>query len=589
MAPLLLLLLPARRNRAVSRVLLLHVLLLVTQGVAFSWHGAYNSGPSPSSSSSSSSPSSSSRRSGSSDGDGAHSSSSSSSSSSSFGWQPEEESPFSSSSSSLWWRNRRRNLPFPDPASAAVKPEEESVGVWFVPKGRRPHPHHHYHHRHHQPSSAAVAAAAAAASSPQRDAEGFLELQLDNRITNMGQPAFAAPHLEEKAEDVGMGLKGFLRPVHPHPHPHHHQQEAAGARSPHYVSLHPSSSSSSSSSSIPSLFSPLGAMNRRNKLNRVKEELDKEVVKNVISQMLHEDQHHQHGLRSQDPALVQEGAAPTTAPSPPSSAQREGEERGHGSRFLVPVPVPAGAMDLAPLPRHSARSSSSPDASFSSFSSSSSSSPSQAFSSGFGDPFSQDSFSDFSSSSSFSSPSLGFGSFVDPSDLPGGFGGGPGSLGQEALPQQQPQKSQGFGFQDHFGGGSVGGAPSGLGFGGFGKEDVSVGGFGWREPKGVGVQEGGVLEQGGIEPIPTVVAASAAASAAAVPLGSFSQDDKDCDTILTKSCADNTDCVCYGFYFCGQGGKCQDLTSSSSDTAAMTFGEKWHDGPAETLGLTGRR
>ncbi|KAK7499502.1 hypothetical protein BaRGS_00009154, partial [Batillaria attramentaria] len=59
------------------------------------------------------------------------------------------------------------------------------------------------------------------------------------------------------------------------------------------------------------------------------------------------------------------------------------------------------------------------------------------------------------------------------------------------------------------------------------------------------------------------------------PEGSFVQEDpgsygelsgtRDCDTILTKSCQNDSECTCYGFYSC-QAGRCRELTGSSSNS-----------------------
>ncbi|KAL8611835.1 hypothetical protein ACOMHN_041297 [Nucella lapillus] len=348
--------LPAHHHRNLSRLLLIHLLLLVSQVVAFSWHGAYKSLPSTRSMAYS-------------------------------GWQPD---PF-------WWRSRRRNPPSP----------RISVGDWLGLKNQ----HQHQQHQH--------------AGSEQVSDDSFLEL--DNSIPTVAQPAFAVPRLQ--SERVGWR---FLQPQN---------------QFPHRVSLHYSTRA----------FSSPGAMNRRNKLDMVKAELDQEVMKNVIRQVLNQEQH--RGMETpvkamKTPAVASSKVHAQVTPSAPAQ-----EQTGHISK-------------------------SSPEDSYR---------QSFAAQTGFGEAFPVEQNSDFSN--------LGFGSFVDSADLSDGFGQqpvdrpsqgsqGPSFVGSESL--------GGFGGGDH--------SPPG-GFGGFGKENIAVGHFGWLDG------QGGSPAQ--IEPIPT----------AAVSMGSFSEND----------------------------------------------------------------
>ena len=45
---------------------------------------------------------------------------------------------------------------------------------------------------------------------------------------------------------------------------------------------------------------------------------------------------------------------------------------------------------------------------------------------------------------------------------------------------------------------------------------------------------------------------------------------KDCGTILTKTCTDHSECVCYGFYYCSDN-RCKDRTSSTPDKGQCVF------------------
>ncbi|XP_046335162.2 uncharacterized protein LOC124117376 [Haliotis rufescens] len=61
--------------------------------------------------------------------------------------------------------------------------------------------------------------------------------------------------------------------------------------------------------------------------------------------------------------------------------------------------------------------------------------------------------------------------------------------------------------------------------------------------------------------------------------GSFSAETKDCDTILTKSCSDNSECSCYGFYTCVDH-RCASVQSASDSTDSAMAGT-WHQTPID--------
>ena len=56
---------------------------------------------------------------------------------------------------------------------------------------------------------------------------------------------------------------------------------------------------------------------------------------------------------------------------------------------------------------------------------------------------------------------------------------------------------------------------------------------------------------------------------------------KDCGTILTKACTGDTECVCYGFYYCSAG-RCKDRTASSPNKGQY-FSLSFPSGPASVV------
>ncbi|XP_046546237.1 uncharacterized protein LOC124256305 [Haliotis rubra] len=69
--------------------------------------------------------------------------------------------------------------------------------------------------------------------------------------------------------------------------------------------------------------------------------------------------------------------------------------------------------------------------------------------------------------------------------------------------------------------------------------------------------------------------------------GSFSDETKDCDTILTKSCSDNSECSCYGFYTCADQ-RCV-AAQSTSGSADSAMGGSWQETPFDFGGFSKRK